>query len=210
MVRGEMFILSAPSGTGKNTLIRQVLSQLNGLEHSISHTTRAPRRGEQDGVSYHFVDRPRFESMIGADQFLEWAEYNQELYGTAVVEVESRLARGVDVLMDIEIRGTERLLERCPDAHAVFVLPPDYATLERRLTARGLDRQGAMADRLALSLWEIERYGLYQYVIINDDLDRASEALAAIILEKRQRVRRQEQRVAGILEDFRSRSAGSA
>jgi len=210
MARGEMFILSAPSGTGKNTLIRQVLSRIERLEHSISHTTRSPRRGERDGVSYHFVDRSRFEAMIGRDEFLEWAEYNHELYGTSVVEIESRLARGIDVLMDIEIHGTERLLERCPDAHAIFVLPPDYETLQRRLTARGLDRAGAMADRLALSLWEIERYGLYQYVIINDDLDRASEALAAIILEKRQRLRRQEQRVAEILEDFRNRSTSSA
>ncbi len=210
MTKGEMFILSAPSGTGKNTLIREVAAKLDGLEHSISHTTRAPRRGEVDGVSYHFVDRSRFETMVENGEFLEWAEYNGELYGTSRAEVESRLERGADVLLDIEIVGTEKLLARCPDAHAIFVMPPDYRTLERRLTSRGLDQAGSMADRLELSLWEIERYRIYDYVIINDDLDRASKALEAIILEKRQRIGRQEERVAAILEDFRSLSSDEA
>ena len=206
MVRGEMFIVAAPSGTGKNTLIRRVMEQLDGLEHSVSHTTRQARTGEVDGRDYHFVDRESFEGMIADDEFLEWAEYNGNLYGTSIEEIESRVERGADVLLDIEVVGTERLLGRCPEAHAIFVLPPSYRVLESRLTDRGLDEPIAMARRLELSLWEIERYGMFHYAIINDDLDRASQALAAIILEKRQRVARQERYVQAILEDFRESS----
>ena len=187
MARGEMFIIAAPSGTGKDTLIHQVMSSVEGLEHSVSHTTRSARQGEIDGQDYHFVGHEAFEAMIAGDGFLEWAEYNHNLYGTSAEEVNSRLDRGIDVLLDIEIVGTERLLQRCPEAHAIFVLPPSYRALKRRLTDRGLDEANTVDERLALSLWEIERYGLYHYAIINDDLDRASQALAAIILEKRHR-----------------------
>lgn len=203
MARGEMFIIAAPSGTGKDTLIREVMSALTGLEHSVSHTTRRARQGEVDGRDYYFVDRQTFETMIAEDAFLEWAQYNHNLYGTSAEEVNPRLDRGIDVLLDIEIVGTGRLLERCPEAHAIFVLPPSYRALETRLTERGLDEAIAVHERLTLSLWEIERYGLYHYAIINNDLDRASQALAAIILEKRHRVARQEQAVQAVLEDFR-------
>ena len=203
MVRGEMFIIAAPSGTGKDTLISEVMSSLDGLEHSVSHTTRKARQGEIDGQDYHFVDRETFEAMISEDLFLEWAEYNNNLYGTSAKEVENRLERGVDVLLDIEFVGTERLLQRCPEAHAVLLLPPSYRALEQRLTNRGLDEADAVSQRLALSLWEIERNGMFHYAIINDDLDRASQVLAAIILEKRHRVARQEQAVHAVVEDFR-------
>ena len=203
MSRGEIFIISAPSGTGKNTLIEEVLSSIEGLEHCVSHTTRQARQGEADGAPYYFVDRETFSRMIEDGAFLEWAEYNGNLYGTSFQEVDSRLDKGIDVILDIEIIGTAKLVERRPDAHAVFVLPPSYETLRRRLLDRGLDEEGDISERLALSLWEIERYGLYHYVIINDDLDRASQALAAIILEKRHRVERQEEGVMEVLEDFR-------
>lgn len=206
MTRGEMFIIAAPSGTGKDTLIGEVMSSIGDLEHSVSYTTRPAREGEIDGQDYHFVDKTVFEEMIAADAFLEWAEYNSNLYGTSVDEVESRLNRGIDVLLDIEIVGTERLLNRCPEAHAVFVLPPSYGALEQRLTSRGLDESQAVVERLALSLWEIERYGLFHYAIINDHLDRASRALASIILEKRHRLARQEESVQAVLRDFRKLS----
>lgn len=209
-VRGEMFILAAPSGTGKDTLIRRAMKMLDGLEHAVSHTTRAARPGEIAGEDYYFVDRERFAAMIAEEAFLEWAEYNHHLYGTSVAEIESRLERGVDVLLDIEIVGTEKLLARCPDAHAIFILPPSFAALEARLTARGSDGPEAIRGRLELSLWEIERYGLFEYAIINDDLDRASQALAAIILEKRHRVARQERTVREVVEDFRRFSSKSS
>ena len=202
MARGEMFNIAAPSGTGKDTLIREVMSSLDNLEHSVSHTTRKARHGEIEGQDYHFVDRQTFEVMIAEDAFLEWAEYNNHLYGTSAHEVSPRLDRGIDLLLDIEIVGTANLLQRCPEAHAIFVLPPSYRALEQRLTERGLDDAEAVNERLALSLWEIERYGLFHYAIINDDLDRASQVLAAIILAKRHRVERQEQAVQAVVEDF--------
>jgi guanylate kinase len=214
MQRGELFILSAPSGSGKTTLIDALLRSGHGadgrLAFSVSHTTRAPRQGERDGEDYTFVDRPTFEAMVAAGRFLEWAEVYGNLYGTSMDEVIGRLARGVDVLLDIDVQGAESLMRRFPDAHGIFILPPSYAALVARLRQRGLDEAPAIARRLALSLSEIERYDRYEYVIVNDEADRAGEALAAIILEKRQRRERMGERIAAVLADFKAATAGAS
>ena len=205
---GDLFILSAPSGTGKNTLIRQVFRLLGDdgrLAYSVSYTTRSPRKGEEDGVNYHFVDREAFDRMVDEDAFLEWAQYGGHHYGTAASEVLPRLERGTDVILEIEVQGAMMLLARCPEAHAIFLLPPDFSELKSRIVRRGLDDSAAIAARLEVARLEMERYGSYHYAIINDDLKRASQALAAIILDKRHRVARQEDRIASILEDFRER-----
>jgi guanylate kinase len=205
-IKGDLFIVSAPSGTGKNTLIREVfgiLGEASGLIYSVSYTTRAPRDGEVDGENYHFVDQEIFERMIADGAFLEWAEYNKNYYGTAAAEVLPRLESGTDVILEIEVRGTEKLLERCPQGNAIFLLPPSYEALRRRIDNRGIDDPESIAERLTVAKWEIEYYGLYHYVIINDDLKRASQALAAIILEKRHRVARQEGRIEEVLRGFR-------
>src|SRR5262245_17396280 len=160
---------------------------LSGIAFSVSHTTRSPRQGERDGTDYHFVDVPTFQSMIVGEEFLEWAEVHNRYYGTSKAEVFPRLEQGIDVLMDIDVQGAERVLARHPDAHSIFIMPPSYADLARRLAGRALDDPDAISGRLAVSLWEIRRYDRYRYVIINDDARRASEALAAILLEKRQR-----------------------
>ncbi len=208
MQRGELFIVSAPSGAGK-TIIQRLLAArpplAPGLVYSVSHTSRAPREGEVDGRDYHFVDVPTFERMAAEGAFLEWAEVHGEYKGTASSEVLPRLERGRDVLLDIDVQGAEQLLERLPEAHSVFVLPPSYHELERRLRQRSLDGAAAIARRLAVSLWEIERYELYDYVIINDDLERASDALAAIILDKQYRRGRMSERVESVIRDFSSR-----
>ena len=207
--RGDLFIVSAPSGTGKNTLIRSVLESLGSdgsLVYSVSYTTRAPRKGERDGVNYHFVDRLAFENMVEEQGFLEWAEYNGNLYGTAAEEVLPRLGSGVDVILEIEVQGAAKLLKRVPEAHAVFLLPPSREALENRIVNRALDDTATIARRLAVARSEIECYGSYHYAIINDDLKRASQALAAIILDKRNRVARQEGRIAEVLAGFRERS----
>jgi guanylate kinase len=206
MSRGELFIVSAPSGTGKTSIIQRMLAGplagFGGLELSVSHTTRAPRTGEQNGRDYHFVDRPRFRQMIDEGRFFEWAEYNENLYGTTRDEVVPRLAREVDVLLEIEVRGAEQVLHQHPEAHSVFIMPPSYQDLERRIRDRGLDHGRDITGRLAVSLWEIERYNLYDYVIINRDLDQASQVLAAIILEKRHRLARVDPRVHEVLATF--------
>ena len=210
MTPGELFILSAPSGAGKTTLIQNLVngrfSDLGGLAFSVSHTTRQPRQGEMDGKDYHFVDHATFLGMIEADAFLEWAKVHDNYYGTSRQEVFPRLERGIDVLLDIDVQGAEQVVLRVPEAHSVFVLPPGYEALERRLRLRGLDDDGTIARRLAVSLEEVNRYDRYRYVIINDDARRASEALAAIILEKRYRRERMQSRVQEILRDFQDRS----
>lgn len=204
--KGELFILSAPSGAGKTTLIQNLLNggpgRCTGLAFSVSHTTRKPRPGEVDGRDYHFVDQATFERMIVDDRFLEWAEVHRSFYGTSVDEVFPRLEQGLDVLLDIDVQGTERVLARYPEAHSIFVMPPSYDALAARLARRGLDDPEQISRRLAVSLWEIKRYDRYRYVIINDDAERASEALVAIILEKRQRRERIEGRVLEILKSF--------
>jgi guanylate kinase len=210
MTPGELFILSAPSGAGKTTLIQNLVngrfSDLGGLAFSVSHTTRQPRQGELDGRDYHFVDHATFLGMIEGDAFLEWAKVHDNYYGTSRQEVFPRLEQGIDILLDIDVQGAEQVVARCPEAHSIFVLPPGYEALEGRLRRRGLDDDGTIARRLAVSLGEVSRYDRYRYVIINDDARRASEALAAIILEKRYRRERIQSRVQEILRDFQDRS----
>jgi guanylate kinase len=203
---GELFILSAPSGAGKTTLIQSLLSgnlvSSGGLAFSVSYTTRKPRGGEVDGKDYHFVDTAMFQRMIDGDRFLEWAEVHGNYYGTANDEVFPRLEKGIDVLLDIDVQGADRVLKRYPPAHGIFVMPPSYDALVTRLHRRGLDDEPAIARRLAGALREMPRYDQYHYVIINDDARQAGEALAGIILEKRHRKERMLGRVQEILKDF--------
>lgn len=204
--RGELFIVSAPSGSGKTTLIQSLFTGgFACLAFSVSHTTRKPRGDEVDGREYHFVDHAAFQEMIAADAFLEWAEVHGNLYGTSLAEVFPRLEQGIDVVLDIDIQGAERVLARYPQAHGIFVMPPSYEDLERRLHRRGLDKPETIARRLAVSLREIRCYDRYHYVIINDDARRASDALAAIILEKRHRRERMLSRIDEVLASFQDR-----
>jgi guanylate kinase len=204
--RGELFIVSAPSGAGKTTLIRNLLNgglgAAGGIAFSVSHTTRRPRAGEVEGRDYHFVALPEFQQMVDAGLFLEWAEVHGHRYGTSKEEVFPRLEQGLDVVLDIDVQGAEQVQARCPQAHSIFVLPPSYEDLERRLAARGLDDAATIRGRLDVSLWEISRYDRYQYVIVNDDARRASEALASIILEKRHRQERMHDRIQRVLTSF--------
>jgi len=201
--RGDLFLLSAPSGAGKTTLIRGLLEDLEGdVAFSISHTTRQPREGEVDGSDYYFVDAAEFRRMIAEDRFLEWAEVHGNYYGTSKDAVMPLLEGGVDVLVDLDVQGAERLMRSHPEAHSIFILPPSYGDLVARLEGRGLDGPEEIARRLAVSLWEIRRYASYQYVIVNDHADRARRALTAIILEKRFRRARMEASVADVLTDF--------
>ena len=205
--RGELFVLSAPSGAGKTTLIRNLIDSLadsGSMEFSVSHTTRRPRLGEIDGKDYHFVETQVFQRMIAEDLFLEWAEVHGNYYGTSDAAVSPFLERGVDVILDLDVQGAERLMHRFPSAYSIFILPPSYADLVQRLEGRRLDGAEEISRRLAVSLWEIKRFDSYQYVIVNDDAARASQALAAIVLEKRCRLARVQRRVDAILADFSS------
>jgi guanylate kinase len=210
---GELFILSAPSGTGKTTLIQSLmaggLNGFGGLAFSVSHTTRQPRAGETDGRDYHFVDQATFQSMIAAGAFLEWAQVHDNFYGTSREEVFPRLEEGIDVVLDIDVQGADRVLAGHPEAYGIFVMPPSYEDLETRLRLRGKDDDATISRRLAASLREMKRYDRYHYVIINDDACRAGEVLVAIILAKRHRRERMQTRVQEILRDFQDRGSPS-
>lgn len=214
MARGELFILSAPSGTGKTTLIRNLLDggsrAVGNLHFSVSHTTRPPRRQEVDGEHYHFVSRQTFQRMIDEGAFFEWAEVHGNLYGTARQEVLPRLEDGVDVLLDIDVQGAERVLAQHSGSVSVFVLPPSYAVLRERLHGRGLDDGEEIDRRLAASLSEIKRYERYGYVIINHDAEQASEVLASIVLARRHHVQRMREDVESIVRSFESSEVAAA
>src|SRR4030095_14353901 len=164
-----------------------------------------PRPGETEGKDYHFVDHATFQEMIADGAFLEWAQVHDNYYGTSRQEVFPRLEKGIDVLLDIDVQGAEQVLASHPQAHSIFIMPPSYEDLERRLYRRGLDDAQAISRRLAVALWELRRYDQYHYVIINDDARRASEVLAAIILDKRHRRLRMQARGQEILRDFQAR-----
>lgn len=213
---GTLLIVSAPSGAGKTTLIRRALtgadSALEGVRFSVSHTTRPAREGEVDGRDYHFVDESAFELMRENDEFLEWAHVYGQLKGTSRAAVLPLLEDGFDVILDIDVQGAAQVLENYPEAESVMILPPSFAELERRIRSRGGDAPDQLARRLAQSLSAIERYEMYGYVMINDDLTRAQETLRAILIAIRHRRERQAQWVAEILEDFRDslEKAGTA
>ena len=207
--RGELFILSAPSGAGKTTLVHRAMELVAGVEFSISHTTRRPRENEEDGVDYHFVAPDAFESMVAEDRFLEWAEVHGNRYGTSVDEVLPRIERGMDVLLDIDVQGAAQVMATGGAAgrlgtpvHSVFVMPPSPQALVARLRGRDLDEAPAIRQRLQGALDELGRVRDYDYVIVNDRAEVASETLAAIILEKRQRRERMRERVRRVLADF--------
>ncbi|QQR72691.1 MAG: guanylate kinase [Holophagales bacterium] len=208
MPRGDLFLISAPSGGGKTTLMKALEEKLgaaSNLAFVVSHTTRRPRAGELPGVDYHFVDDQTFDRMLEDGEFLEWAPVHGHRYGTAAMEVVPLLERGLDVIHDLDVQGTERLVQSLPEAHTVFVLPPSYAELARRLSARAADPPAEILVRLGVSLSEIERYERYDYVIINRDLATAVEALVGIVLEKRHRRVRMREAAESILADFRAK-----
>ncbi|MFC1513044.1 guanylate kinase [Thermodesulfobacteriota bacterium] len=190
MSRGTLFVISAPSGTGKTTILKEVMSTMGGLSFSISHTTRAPRTGEQDGVDYHFVDRDRFVSMRDEGAFLEWAEVHGNFYGTSRAAVDAGLADGIDIVLDIDVQGCRQVRAAATDAVSLFVVPPSWEELERRLTGRGTDSDETIRLRLANARQEMADVSLYDYVVVNDDLARAVVTMRSIIHAERSRHRR--------------------
>lgn len=182
---GNLYVVAAPSGAGKTTLVRMLLAEETSVHLSISFTTRAPRPGEQDGREYHFVSVDRFRSMIAGDEFLEWAEVHGNFYGTSKKWIGDQLAAGHDVLLEIDWQGAQQVRKLFPAAIGVFILPPSMDELSRRLTGRGTDAQDVIDRRLAAAEAEMRHVGEFDYAIINDQLDQALQDLRAIVRSSR-------------------------
>ncbi len=191
MKQGRLFVISAPSGAGKTTLLRGVMSSLVRVKFSVSHTTRKPREGETDGVDYHFVLRGTFEQMIADNMFLEHAKVHDNFYGTSHALIEQELQDGYDVILDIDVQGAA-ILRKNPqvDAAFVFIAPPSLIELERRLRGRGTENEEKVQVRLINAKTELESSSKYEYLIVNSDIDEATNLLQAIILAERSKSHR--------------------
>ena len=179
--RGQLIVLSGPSGVGKSTVIAELFSQRSNIYFSVSYTTRQPRVGEQDGVNYNFVSREEFERMIADDELLEYAEYVDNYYGTSMKLIREKLDAGIDVLLDIEVQGAAKVRARCPDALFIFIIPPSFEELSRRLHRRNTDSEDVIAGRLAKARQEFREIPKYDYLVINDKVANAVHEIEAIL-----------------------------
>ena len=189
--RGLLMVVSAPSGTGKTTVVERLVETCPSLARSRSYTSRKARTGEKDGVDYNFIERAQFEAMAAQGGFLEWADVFGNLYGTGRADTEALLARGDDVVLVIDVQGARQVRSRVPEAVGVFLLPPSFETLEVRLRGRCQDEETAIRRRLATARAEVSAVGEYDYVVINDELTRCVGELCAIVTaERAKRMRR--------------------
>ncbi len=200
--KGNLIVISAPSGSGKTSLALRVLQRVPGLEFSVSHTTRQPRPGERHGVEYYFVPVGQFEEMIEAGEFLEHARVHGNYYGTGVRFVQERLEAGVDVLLDIDVQGARQVKAARPDVASVFILPPSPEVLEERLRQRAQDSSEAIDRRLEVARQEIRSFEEYDFLVVNDDLETSARELQSIVLAVRCRTAVRRERAARIVARF--------
>jgi guanylate kinase len=200
--RGLLFIVSAPSGAGKTTLVERLVEQIPHLKMSRSYTSRPARDGETDGVDYNFVTRERFEAMAEAGEFLEWAAVFGNLYGTRAADTEELLASGHEVVLVIDVQGARKVRARQIETVAVFVMPPSFAVLEQRLRGRSKDSEDAIQRRLQVARGEVAAFAEYDFVIVNDELTAAVDQLRGIVIAERARLQRMRAGAEGIVRTF--------
>lgn len=200
--RGLLFIVSAPSGTGKTTLVERLVQLVPNLHMSRSYTSRRERPGEQDGVDYNFISRDRFEEMIRDGAFLEWADVFGNFYGTCAADTEAELTRGRDVVLVIDVQGARQVRSRGIETIGIFVLPPSAAILEQRLRGRSKDTEEQIRQRLEVACREVGEFEQYEYVVINDELEAAADRLRAVVLAERARVKVMRPVAETIIETF--------
>lgn len=194
--RGQLIVLSGPSGVGKSTVIAELMAQRT-LFFSVSYTTRQPRTGEQDGVNYNFVSRQEFERMIADNELLEYAEYVDNYYGTSLKVIREKLDAGVDVLLDIEVKGAAKVRQSCPDAIFIFMIPPSFEELSRRLHARNTDNEAVITGRLEKARQEYKEIPNYDYLVINDKVSNAVGEIESILTAAECRVMNRKNIVEG-------------
>ena len=200
--RGNLFILSAPSGAGKSSLIGALLQKHSDMKVSVSHTTRSPRPGEENGVHYHFVSVDEFKALIEKNDFFEWAQVFDNYYGTSKQAIESQLAAGIDVFLDIDWQGAQQIRKLVDDVETIFILPPSKEELESRLNNRGQDSAEVIAGRMAKAQSETSHYNEYDYVVVNDDFDTALTEIETIVMAKRLSLKSQTVRHQALLENL--------
>jgi len=200
--RGSIIVISAPSGAGKSTLVKRLIAAVPSLAFSISYTTRPPRRNEKNGREYFFVSRRQFERMVARGEFVEWADVFGHLYGTSKKQIRAAQEAGQDILLDIDVQGHRQVRRRLPEAVSVFVLPPSFRELERRLRHRHSDLPEVIARRLEAARKEIAHWPEYEYLVVNDRLAATTQALRAVVLGARFRRRNQAQRARKICRTF--------
>jgi len=200
--RGRLFVVSAPSGAGKTTVVEQLVQTTPGLRMSRSYTSRPARFGEADGVDYHFVSRERFEAMIAGDQFLEWAEIFGNLYGTSTVDTERALHEGADLVLVIDVQGARQVRRHRLPVVSVFVLPPSFDALQQRLRGRSKDSDEQIRRRLDVAREEVTAVSEYDYVVVNDEIDACVDRIRAIVLAERARRETMDAVVATIVRTF--------
>jgi guanylate kinase len=200
--RGLLFVVSAPSGTGKTTIVERLVQVVPNLRMSRSYTSRPSRPGECDGKDYNFITRERFDDMVRADAFLEWADVFGNRYGTSAADTERELASGRDLVLVIDVQGARQVRSRRPDVIGVFMLPPSFEVLEHRLRGRSQDTEDAIHRRLATARAEVAAVTEYDYVVVNDELDACVDRLRAIVLAERARLGAMETMVSEIVSSF--------
>lgn len=201
-MHAQLYILSAPSGAGKTSLVSELLRRVPNIAVSISHTTRARRSGEIDGENYHFIDQETFNDMVDKNAFLEHAQVFDNHYGTALKSVETQLKAGTDVILEIDWQGARQIRSLLANAQSIFILPPSYQALEDRLRTRGEDDDSVVERRMRDAVAEMSHYNEYDYVIINDDFSEALAQIIAIVTANRTRTARQKLQMASLLRDL--------
>ena len=196
--RGQLIVLSGPSGVGKSTVIAELLGERKDIYFSVSFTTRSPRVGEADGVNYNFVSREEIERMVAADELLEYAQYVGNYYGTSLKVIQDKLAAGIDVLLDIEVQGAAKVRSKCPEAVLIFIIPPSFEELSRRLHGRATDNEDVIAGRLQKAREEYQQIPNYDYLVVNDKVSTAAEEIISILTAEDCRTRNRLALVEGV------------
>lgn len=202
MKKGNLFVVSSPSGAGKSSLIGALLEKHQDMKVSVSHTTRAPRPGEEDGTHYHFSSVDNFKQLIEQNEFYEWAEVFGNYYGTSKSAIQSQLDQGIDVFLDIDWQGAQQMRKLVPEIITLFILPPSKSELENRLNKRGQDSADVIANRMAEAQSEMSHYDEYDFVMINDDFEQTLQQFEQIVLAHRAQKTNQQVKFAELIEEL--------